>query len=368
MAQQLQTSYQQARRDFTRAALKYGYALTPHVLEGLTGPDGEELACDVAIKPQEGARHAVVTTSGLHGIEGYAGSALQTHWMKTVHARGPVDMIHIHALNPWGFAWHHRSDQDNVDSNRNFRGDLPALGANPDYAHYADLILPEYPTLANKLQIIWLVASKGLRTMQNIVQKGQYTHHDGLFYGGAAPSWSRSIWEKIQQDDLNQYDGIVHIDLHTGLGKKGAMKILHGGAGHDAEFATMKTLWPQENLEALGDDRQDNISASVTGDIIDSWRPYRQGRNVVAAAFETGSAVRGPLQVFFALQADHAAMARGEKDPVALQWIREGMIDAFIPRDAAFEAALFENNTRAFKAAVRNSLTVLPQLKVQQPA
>ncbi len=59
---------------------------------------------------------------GLHGVEGFFGSAVQLacleHWLS---AEAPsVKYVFLHGLNPYGFAWRRRFDENNVDPNRNF--------------------------------------------------------------------------------------------------------------------------------------------------------------------------------------------------------------------------------------------------------
>ena len=51
---------------------------------------------------------------------------------------------------------------------------------------------------------------------------GQYSHPEGMFYGGHGPTWSRRTLESIMQDyDLAQRDQVAIIDYHTGLGPFG---------------------------------------------------------------------------------------------------------------------------------------------------
>ena len=61
----------------------------------------------------------------------------------------------------------------------------------------------------------------GLFGLQAAISLGQYTHADGLFYGGRAPTWSRRT---LEETVATLIDGAAHaalIDLHTGLGPHG---------------------------------------------------------------------------------------------------------------------------------------------------
>ena len=60
----------------------------------------------------------VVHTSGVHGIEGYAGSAIQLAWLLTKAGSSPNDrptIILVHAVNPYGMANYRRFNENNVE-------------------------------------------------------------------------------------------------------------------------------------------------------------------------------------------------------------------------------------------------------------
>ena len=89
----------------------------------LKGPEGEDLFTDVAIVGDPRAKSLVVVMSGTHGVEGYYGSKAQAAWMREMEGRKTpegVAIVFIHLINPWGAAWIRRTNENNVDLNRNF--------------------------------------------------------------------------------------------------------------------------------------------------------------------------------------------------------------------------------------------------------
>jgi len=61
---------------------------------------------------------------GTHGIEGFAGSAIEIDVLRLIaggHVVIPANtaVLMVHALTPWGYAWLRRCDADGVDLNRN---------------------------------------------------------------------------------------------------------------------------------------------------------------------------------------------------------------------------------------------------------
>ena len=67
-------SYAEARDRFRRAATAVGASVTSHEVNAECR--GDELAIDVATVGEDGDP-AVVTSSGVHGVEGFMGSAVQ---------------------------------------------------------------------------------------------------------------------------------------------------------------------------------------------------------------------------------------------------------------------------------------------------
>ena len=80
-----------ARAGFLAAAAAARRA-DQHYAHPLTGPEGEELAIDVAELGPADADDVVVVVSGTHGVEGYCGSALQLHWLEHHADERPADV------------------------------------------------------------------------------------------------------------------------------------------------------------------------------------------------------------------------------------------------------------------------------------
>ena len=74
--------------------------------------------------------------AGTHGVEGHCGSGAQVAWLQQ---GGPARLpprtgaLLIHAINPHGFAWGRRVNEDNIDLNRNFVDHSQPHPANADY-------------------------------------------------------------------------------------------------------------------------------------------------------------------------------------------------------------------------------------------
>ncbi len=201
-------------------------------LEGIPlagrGTDGETLAVDVATVGADRPVRTVVVSAGLHGVEGFFGSAVQLAWLQGVRAgRTAIPpgtaVVLVHALNPYGFAWRRRANERNVDLNRNFldAGEAYA-GAPPLYERVHRLLNPDTPPSRTDFflaRATWAICRHGLPALRSAVAEGQYDHPGGLFFGGHAPEAStRMIQERFWAWTRNAGE-VVHLDLHTGLGR-----------------------------------------------------------------------------------------------------------------------------------------------------
>jgi hypothetical protein len=192
------------------------------------GPNGEALSTDVAWLGPEDATKVAVLISGTHGVEGFCGSGAQVAWLRSDAARRlPTDVavLLVHAINPHGFAWLRRVTEEGVDQNRNFVDFAKPLPENPGYDELADAFVPreiEGPVLEAALQKLKAYRAKhGDIAYFTAYSAGQYRHSDGVFYGGAGPTWSRKTTEAICARYLAKRAQVAGVDFHTGLGPHG---------------------------------------------------------------------------------------------------------------------------------------------------
>src|SRR5436190_7366457 len=140
-------SYAEARAKFLAAARAESLAVTSEVLPQLRGVEGEELAMDIAELGPADAESLFVLSSATHGIEGYCGSGAQVALLHDdAFLRAARDariaVLFIHAVNPHGFSFGRRVNEDNVDLNRNFGNFAEPLPDNPAYAEIHPILLP----------------------------------------------------------------------------------------------------------------------------------------------------------------------------------------------------------------------------------
>ncbi|HTI66029.1 MAG TPA: M14 family metallopeptidase [Caulobacteraceae bacterium] len=322
--------YTAARRRFRDAAAAAGARLTQYK-HPAPGPDGGGLATDVAWVGPEGAAAVVVLVSGTHGVEGYCGSAAQIDWLARAEAAElPEDaaVLLIHALNPHGFAWDRRVNEDNVDLNRNwvdFEGRLPR---NPHYADIAAALCPAQWTDASRKattrELHDYRTQRGLLAFQHAVSAGQYEFPDGLFYGGDRPSWSRRTLAAIAAQHLGRAARVAFIDYHTGLGPAGFGTRIVAGRPGAPEYLRAAAWW------GAGLDSPkagDSPSADVKGDWLSSAGDLAPQAETGGIVLEFGTVPI--LAVLEALRASNWLHAHGQPLSGQGDAIRAAMRAAF---------------------------------------
>ncbi len=230
----------------------------------------------------------IIHSSGTHGVEGYLGSAVQIRFLHELFLRNEAllqnkgqekasesgkvrKILLIHAVNPFGMRHHRRTNENNVDLNRNVLAAdkiKTVIERDPNCFGYVDMDpvlnpinysptphqsgndLPEqssYNTINAFMKeigaiasvigsIVKIITSKGYTNAKRTVVTAQYHKKAGVFYGGNG-RWENSI--VAVQHAINEFAGfglssgnadaqskVFWIDVHTGLGKYGSYTLI----------------------------------------------------------------------------------------------------------------------------------------------
>ena len=338
----LSPTYAVARADFLDAAAAAGATVTtyPHPLTGL---EGEALAVDVAELGPADAADVVTVFSATHGVEGYCGSALQTHWLRHCTATRPahVRVVMVHALNPFGMSWVRRVNEDNVDLNRNFPDWSQPAPQNPQYAGIADLVVPSTWTAEEQDRttnaLVGMAMEKGFPWLQQVVSGGQYDHPTGVFYGGTGPTWSHRWLREWSAGHLGAAERLAVIDLHTGLGPWGHGELIGCERKGLPLYDRANATWFGEVTSMLDGD---SVSAVIAGDWLTSVQQLAPQAAITPVCIEYGTV--DTVTVLQALRAD--AWLHGHGDPLGPEGpaVRAQVRAAFADDDPAWIAACWE--------------------------
>jgi hypothetical protein len=237
-------TYVEARTKFRAAATAQNAKL---VSLPILQDDALELELEIDIAILQGDLPGyVVHSSGTHGVEGYAGSAIQLALLETLAKQPSQDrpsLVLIHAINPYGMAHYRRFNEQNVDLNRNAMDNFETFLENRDIniANYEDfrdfLSPPRKPMWWDMTVGYWItgipkLVQYGFTKLKRSMVAGQYHHPQGIFYGGKSLQASiQKVLEFVAPEILPETS--VWIDVHTGLGSHGMDTLISRASNGD---------------------------------------------------------------------------------------------------------------------------------------
>ncbi len=324
-------TYVQARDKFVAAAAANGLEMTRHVHPVARGVAGEELSIDVAVLGDRSATAMLLLLSGTHGVEGYCGSGCQVallhdaDFMAAARAAN-VQVVFLHALNPYGFSHLRRTNEDNVDMNRNFRDFAVPPVPSTAYAAVHDFIVPATwpPDAPTQAKVAAYAAKHGERALQQAITGGQCEFPDGLFYGGVRAAWSNGVLRGILREHGARRERMGWIDFHTGLGPRGQGEMIFAGRDVAADLARARAWWG-DDVTSFHDGS--SASATLTGVNYNAVYDECPGVAYAGIALEYGTL---PLpQMIHALCADQWLSNHPEASAATYVTIKRQIRDAF---------------------------------------
>lgn len=316
-----ETDYYEAREQFIAAADNAGLRTMRVRVSYENQP---ELFIDFALDKRDPDR-LLLQLSGVHGIEGYCGSAIQRSVLSGLPKGGP-SLLFVHAVNPYGMANYRRANGNNVDLNRSFN-----LGpvANEDYRHFNPYLNPESRLgfATGLLQGIWARFRLGETRTRQAVAAGQMDFPGGLFFTG------RELQREVLhlQDFLRSHfpgaKELLALDIHTGLGNwKGEMLFVD----HDRETDS-PDYFSRIFGRAPDVPDPDQGSYSIHGRISDAIRQVLPGARLHYCLQEFGTL---PARaVIDALRKENFEWKQRPPGTLPSPLVRQAMLDAFLPED-----------------------------------
>lgn len=338
--------WREASESFRELAQRHGdVERIPH---GGEGPAGEQLTVDVALLGPRRAERCVVVSSGLHGVEGVAGSAIQRTWLSQLTAPS-TRVVLIHLLNPFGFAWQRRVDGDNIDLNRNFLLDGEKFtGAPPGWQDVEPWLVPPRPAsrwdpLLPKA--LYAATRKGRKAIFQAISGGQYESPQGLFFGGSGPAGLQDLL----RDGLPRWTQgareVIHLDIHTGLGASGGLQLLLPRREGTPEADALVRRFGSDARPALEKVRHYRVQGGL-GSWCQELLPDRD-YTLCGAEFGTVSA----LEVIAALHQENRAWFWDRRDDARSVWARNRLARAFAPTSPTWRRRVLDRGVHLIDQA-----------------
>lgn len=305
----------------------------------LEGAEGEPLRAVVCQQDAAVGGKVILTISGIHGIEGFAGSAAQIGLLmngETLPLPAGYRAVHVHMLNPYGASWVLKENEDNVDvlknSNRLWEQGISDsllvefvdrletwnLGT-PAGQEAALAVFPE------------MIGEYGPEAFGAALVTGQGQRPFGIAYWGSGRSWSVKVLEQIAETYLAEASELVVIDWHTAFGEYGTWNVLAA----DAESQALLEGWLSSTLVIAN-----NVPSGETP-FFEFLRPTPETK-LVRAIIEAGTYPSEPYQAYFILNLYCRFFAGGWDSPTCAV-TRTEIGEFFYPKGEDWRVALWDN-------------------------
>ena len=236
----------------------------------------------------------IVLTTGVHGMEGYIGSAMLDVFFEEIYPTldENTGVLTVANVNPYGMKYYRRYNENNVDLNRNFILDWDSfdLASNKEYPKVKEFLGPT-GAIGNALwheagfygSLAKTAITDGADTVSDALLTGQYEYPQGVYYGGNGDEISTAYLKEVFGKCLDgSYENIVHIDIHSGYGPRYNMVIFN---------SVYETMNEKESQEAFGYDyiiAYDSESFyATTGDTTDFFYRLADQKQTDKSLFST---------------------------------------------------------------------------------
>ncbi len=323
---------------------------------GQKGPGGESLSIGIGTvllghSSKNSPSDLFLHVSGVHGVEGFAGSAAQLQILRELSAlkkSGRIDalprirVVFVHTVNAYGMSWLRRNNADNVDLNRNafLTGDnLPDGRA---YHQVHQILTDEsWRRWLCWLRLAAMTIRRGKQFLMQGLSGGQYHYADGFFYGGDKWQPELSRLKNFFEQNFSDVQRVFAVDIHTGLGPY----------GFEALFST--EVAEQGDLQLM----QRQLNVKLTLDEIEgrsTYRSFGSFSNLIYQAFPK-SKVRYILQEFGTyndfrvlrgLRSERGAWLRGKIGPDSKA--SRHLKNLFFPQDSRWRQKILADASGLF--------------------
>ena len=345
-------SYQEARQKFLEAA---GAKLSHYRHPSEKGPAGEDLYLDVAVLGSPDASRVFAVGCGTHGIEGYSGSAALTHWLRSGGAKRipkGTAVAFLHAHNPWGFAHKTRVTEENVDLNRNFVDFGAPLPRNPGYEEIHRIVTPalwDAPGVDAVQQLAEFNRRVGEQAFSDAFNGGQYTHRDGVYFGGEREQWSNTAFRGAVREHLSRAKKICFVDLHTGIGPRYDHIYLCFHPAGSPGYERARNWWGERAVNRQGVTHK--AVAVYNGLLIDAFEAVLVGAELTTLVVEFGTLPREGMQRAALLQ--RWLRFHGPQNAERARQLLSEYEEAYYPSEPRWRAAVLEQSLELLDRGLR---------------
>ncbi len=337
--------YVSARKLFLSRATSQGADLSSYAIKA-RGPNNEQLTIDIAWFGTKNPDEVLLHISGTHGVEAFAGSAIQSEILKSpVTPPENKAIIFIHGLNPYGMAHLRRVNESNADLNRNFVLNPSGFSGAPEsYRKIESFLNPNSaPTKITAFIPLTLynIYQHGFTTLKQAIAGGQYEYPKGIYYGGSKMEESLVFLKEWMETHLSSVKKLHVIEVHTGL----------------SEYGKDVLFWPLSKDHPRTKAYEAALGESLDSDAPDEGAGFKTPGDLQNAAPEVLPAVEvnwvleefgtyGPVRMLWALRDENSYHHYGKAD--VSHWSKTNLQNAFCPPDKEWEQLILTRGVELY--------------------
>lgn len=348
------SSYEEAQVQFRALAQEFVAQSSKHQL-GTEKVNGASI--DYLFLANSPHAPLVVIQSGIHGVEGHVGSAVQCFLLRNLK-RNPAEHLNflfIHGINADGFAKNRRVNQNNVDLNRNLFDDPEGYKTrNEGYPGLEEFLNPKDPLDLGffsqtkfYFSAIHQIIKHSKDTLKRTLLRGQYQYPKDIYFGGQAMEPQivalTNLWNKFSA----MHDRLLLIDLHTGYGKRGQLHLLSNSSQSERAQDT-QTLFAPTPID-FGDARE---FYQTTGDNVSAFVKRYSTKKALGVAFEFGTlnsqTLTGSLNSIYRLIIENQGTQFGYANPESEQKSKNLFVEMFYPSDLEWREKVLQQTQTEF--------------------
>jgi len=335
------------------------------------------------VPPTVECKNLVIISSGIHGPEGFVGSAAQQVFLRETFPTldlKETGVLLVHGINPWGYRHHRRVTENNVDLNRNFLLDESQFAAKPNPGYEK---IQRYGRVKRPVRgvfgAVWRMIMATVVSLLSLGSKnaagtaiggGQYRDPKALFFGGNKyEPQSQAVGELIRKRTAD-FDNVLLLDVHTGVGEKNKLHMMTGMNRQSSNAADRPSRAAMEELLNDGEVAGKHIWNEPTDD--DAYRTYGDFIDYVAQMVPKTSRVI-PITMEFGTRGDsmgqllyagtlaqlenrgfHEGYGKGRRGRKLQREVPEKYMQMFLPKDPAWRESMLGHCRYVFEDVVKN--------------
>lgn len=326
----------------------------------VTSAFDDDLTIGVCYIPaQNDSVNLLILSSGVHGVEGYVGHAVQEMFIDMFLNDKLLDntgVLLLHSINPYGFKHSRRVTENNVDMNRNSpsTNDLYST-INEGYPKVYDLINPQkkvdVSSLENRfffLKAVNEIRKASMPVLRQAVLQGQYQFPEGLYFGGFKPEPQIDSLKPIIKKICEPYQRIFALDLHTGYGERGTLHFF------GLQMENSKKIEMEQLFQGFSIDWGDSEDFyTVTGDFTAFLEYENHNKDFYPMSLEYGTlnsqTTMGSLKSIHIMILENQGQQQGYASVKDSLKVKQDLLEMYYPTSENWRNHIMEQTKKVFE-------------------